>query len=191
MKIQAAVATGIGLPFEIRTVELDEPRDEEILVRIAGVGVCHTDLVFKDGGVIPAPVVLGHEGAGIVEKIGANIRKVAVGDRVAITFRSCGTCPRRDRGDAAYCHSMPLLNYAGMRPDGSKAIKCDEIAVGSNFFGQSSFATSKADSALKTAPKAFWNIWRRRPFTLRGPEGNGFSDSRGTTCIRVFGITAL
>ena len=83
MKIQAAVAVGAGLPFEIKSVDQDDPRDDEILVRIVGVGVCHTDIVFRDAGVIPAPAVLGHEGSGIVEKIGAAVTKVAPGDRVA------------------------------------------------------------------------------------------------------------
>ena len=174
MKIQAAVAAGVGAPFEIRTVELDEPRDDEILVRIAGVGVCHTDLVFKDGGLIAAPVVLGHEGAGIVEKIGASIRKVAVGDRVAITFRSCGACPRCNRGDAAYCHSMPLLNFAGMRPDGSKAIKCEEVAVGSNFFGQSSFA-----SHVLTYERNVVKVDGDLPLALMGPLGCGVQTGAG------------
>jgi aryl-alcohol dehydrogenase len=141
MKIQAAVTQGPGLPFELKTLELEEPRADEILVRIVGVGVCHTDLVFKDAGIIAAPAVLGHEGSGVVEKVGAHVRKVKAGDRVAITFRSCGACPRCDSGDAAYCHTMPMLNYTGMRGDGSKALHADGTDVGSNFFGQSSFAT--------------------------------------------------
>ncbi len=75
MKIKAAVTTAPGQPFEIMTLDLDEPRADEILVRIVGVGVCHTDLVFKEAGMIPAPAVLGHEGAGIVERVGANVRR--------------------------------------------------------------------------------------------------------------------
>ena len=141
MKIKAAVATGPGEPFQLRTVDLDDPRDDEILVRVAGVGVCHTDLVFQGAGLIAGPVVLGHEGAGIVERVGASITKVSPGDRVAISFRSCGACPRCDRGDPAYCHTMPQLNYTGARPDGATALSLDGTPIGSNFFGQSSFAT--------------------------------------------------
>jgi D-arabinose 1-dehydrogenase-like Zn-dependent alcohol dehydrogenase len=69
MKIQAAVTSGPGKPFEIRAVELADPRPDEVLVRITGVGVCHTDIVFKEANMIAAPAVLGHEGSGIVERV--------------------------------------------------------------------------------------------------------------------------
>lgn len=141
MKITAAVAEGTGTPFALKSVELGAPRADEILVRVVGVGVCHTDIVFKEGQMIAPPVVLGHEGSGIVEAVGADVRKVKVGDRVAMTFRSCGACKRCDAGDAAYCHTMPMLNYAGRRTDGSTPLTCEGVDVGSNFFGQSSFAT--------------------------------------------------
>jgi len=142
MQVKAAVARAPGADFTLDSVELDDPCPDEILVRIAAVGVCHTDLVAREG-LMPftLPAVLGHEGAGIVERIGAAVTKVAPGDRVALTFRSCGQCERCKSGDPAYCYSMPMLNYIGMRPDGSKALREGETAVSSNFFGQSSFAT--------------------------------------------------
>lgn len=175
MKVQAAVTQAPGQPFELKTLELDEPRADEILVRIVGVGVCHTDLVFKDAGIIAAPAVLGHEGSGIVEKVGAKVRKVAPGDRVAITFRSCGVCPRCDSGDAAYCHTMPMLNYAGMRSDGSKALHADGTDVGSNFFGQSSFATH-ALTYERNVVKVPADI----PLELIGPLGCGIQTGAGS-----------
>lgn len=174
MQIKAAVAVGPGQPFELRTVEIDEPREDEILVRVVGVGVCHTDLVFRETGAIPAPAVLGHEGAGIVEKVGAKVTKVAPGDRVAMTFRSCGHCRRCGRGDAAYCETMPLLNYAGMRTDGSKALRCEEVPVGSNFFGQSSFATH----AL-TYERNVVKVPDDLPLELVGPMGCGVQTGAG------------
>lgn len=174
MQITAAVATGPGKPFEIQTVELDEPREDEILVRVVGVGVCHTDIVFQQTGAIAAPAVLGHEGSGIVEKVGARVTKVAPGDRVAMTFRSCGACRRCGKGDAAYCETMPLLNYAGMRPDGSKALRCEEVAVGSNFFGQSSFATH----AL-TYERNVVKVPEDLPLELFGPLGCGIQTGAG------------
>jgi aryl-alcohol dehydrogenase len=142
MQITAAIVREPGANFTLEAVELDEPRADEILVRIAAVGVCHTDLVARDG-IMPfsMPAVLGHEGAGTVEKVGSAVTKVAPGDRVAITFRSCGSCGRCRSGDPAYCYTMPMLNYIGMRPDGSKAIRQGDVLVSSNFFGQSSFAT--------------------------------------------------
>ncbi|MGW8202240.1 NAD(P)-dependent alcohol dehydrogenase [Sphingomonas bisphenolicum] len=141
MNFQAALTTGPGKPFVLREVELEEPRDDEVLVRIAGVGICHTDIFFRDENMIAAPAILGHEGSGIVERVGSAVRKVRVGDRVVLTFHYCGTCNRCTEGDPAYCVSMPMLNYTGKRPDGSQAITLDGEPVGSHFFGQSSFAT--------------------------------------------------
>lgn len=174
MKVQAAVAVGAGKPFDLKTLELDEPRDDEVVVRIVGVGVCHTDLVFKDAEAIAPPVVLGHEGSGIVEKVGTNVAKVAPGDRVAITFRSCGTCARCQSGDPAYCLTMPMLNYIGMRPDGTKALKGEGGPVGSNFFGQSSFATYAIayERNLVKAPDDL-------PLELLGPLGCGIQTGAG------------
>lgn len=175
MKVQAAVAVGAGQPFEITTLELDDPRDDEVLVRILGVGVCHTDLVFREAGMIASPAVFGHEGSGIVEKVGAGISKFAPGDRVAITFRSCGACVRCNCGDAAYCLTMPMLNYAGMRTDGSKAFRADDgQEVSSNFFGQSSFATH----AL-TYERNLVKIPDDLPLELMGPLGCGIQTGAG------------
>ena len=84
MKVTAAVARGPEAPFTIETVDFDEPREDEILVRVVGVGLCHTDLVVKSGGVFALPAVLGHEGSGIVEKVGA---KVKAGDRRSASWR--------------------------------------------------------------------------------------------------------
>lgn len=127
--------------FVIQDAWIDEPRPDEILVRIVGVGVCHTDLFFQLQGIIPAPAVLGHEGAGVVERVGADVTKVAPGDHVILTFRSCGSCTQCGAGQPAYCATMQELNYRGARPDGSKTIQIEGTPVGSSFFGQSSFAT--------------------------------------------------
>ena len=174
MQVQAAVATGPGKPFAIATLELDEPREDEILVRIVGVGVCHTDLVFKDAAIIAPPVVLGHEGAGVVEKVGRAVTKVRPDDRVAITFRSCGHCSRCGRGDAAYCETMPLLNYAGARSDGSRTLRGSDAAVGSNFFGQSSFATHAI-----TYERNVVLVPDDLPLHLMGPLGCGIQTGAG------------
>ncbi|MFN3856865.1 MAG: NAD(P)-dependent alcohol dehydrogenase [Caulobacter sp.] len=174
MDVLAAVAVGTGKPFEMRQLVLDDPREDEVLVRIVGVGVCHTDIVFKEGQMIPPPAVLGHEGSGIVEAVGAAVTKVAPGDRVALTFRSCGHCSRCDRGDAAYCETMPMLNYAGMRTDGSRTLREGETAVAGNFFGQSSFATRALvyERNLVKVPEDI-------PLELIGPLGCGIQTGAG------------
>jgi aryl-alcohol dehydrogenase len=174
MQVQAAVAVGAGQPFEIRTLELDDPRDDEVLVRIVGVGVCHTDIVFKEAQMIPPPAVLGHEGSGIVEEVGAAVTGFKPGDRVAITFRSCGACPRCHSGDPAYCQTMPMLNYAGMRTDGSKALHDHDGDVAGNFFGQSSFATH----AL-TYERNLVKVPDDLPLELVGPLGCGVQTGAG------------
>jgi aryl-alcohol dehydrogenase len=174
MQVTAAVARAADKDFSIETVVLDDPRDDEILVRVVGVGLCHTDIVFKATGTIPAPAVLGHEGSGIVEKVGANVTKVAPGDRVAMTFRSCGQCPRCTKGEPAYCHTMPMLNYTGMRTDGSKAISKDGEPIAGNFFGQSSFATY----AL-TYERNVVKVPEGVPLELMGPLGCGIQTGAG------------
>jgi aryl-alcohol dehydrogenase len=140
--ILAAVANGAGKPFQLATLELDEPGADEILVRIVSVGLCHTDLSARDGDMpIEAPVVLGHEGAGIVEAVGSSITKVRPGDHVVLTFDSCGTCPNCAAGLPAYCYQFPAFNFACRRPDGSTGLRNAAGPVFRGFFGQSSFAS--------------------------------------------------
>jgi aryl-alcohol dehydrogenase len=181
MQITAAVARKPGADFTFETAQLDDPRADEILVRIAAVGVCHTDLVAREG-LMPfaMPAVLGHEGAGTVEKVGSAVTKVAPGDRVALTFRSCGACERCRSGDPAYCFSMPALNYIGMRPDGSKAIRQEEVAVSSNFFGQSSFA-SYALAYETNVVKLPHDI----PFEIAAPLGCGVQTGAGGVMLAL------
>lgn len=137
-EITAAVVDAPNAPFQLRKVTLDAPRADEILVRIAGVGICHTDLVAQAGYfTAELPAVFGHEGAGIVEAVGPDVTKVAVGDRVALSFMSCGKCRCCQRDEPAYCIDMTPLNSSGKRPDGSKTMG----DVSGSFFNQSSFAT--------------------------------------------------
>src|SRR5579862_5621643 len=98
MQIKAAVARENQADFSLETVELDEPRADEILVKVTAVGLCHTDIVAKTGAIGGLPAVLGHEGSGVVQKTGSAVTKVKAGDRVAISFRSCGICPRCKSG---------------------------------------------------------------------------------------------
>ncbi len=175
-KATAAISFPEGGPFVIDEVELDDPRDDEILVEIKAVGLCHTDVVAQAGAFnFGLPVVLGHEGAGIVREVGAKITKVKPGDRVALSFRSCGACPKCEDAHPAYCQTMPALNYAGMRTDGSRSIhkKSDEIA--SNFFGQSSFATH----AL-TYERNVVKIPDEVPYDIAAPLGCGVQTGAGS-----------
>lgn len=140
--VKAAVARGTGEPLTLEDLTLDAPREDEILVRVVATGVCHTDLVVMEGHLpTPMPVVLGHEGAGVVEAVGAKVSKVKPGDHVVMTYNTCGHCPSCDEGEMAYCYEFFPRNFFAARTDGSVALKRGAEDVHSNFFGQSSFAT--------------------------------------------------
>lgn len=139
----AAVTEGKCAPFLLEEVEVGELRDDEILIDVAASGICHTDLICRDQWYpTPLPAVLGHEGAGVVAAIGRSVTKVAVGDRVGMTFDSCGSCRSCQRGHSPYCESFFAYNFGASRPtDGSSALSRNGEALNAHFFGQSSFAT--------------------------------------------------
>jgi aryl-alcohol dehydrogenase len=175
----AAVFRRPGADFEFELVELDQPRADEVLLRVVGVGVCHTDVVFRDMHESPLllPAVLGHEGAGIVESVGAAVKKVKPGDRVVMTFRSCGVCSTCKRGEPSYCVEFIPMNLMGRRLDGSCAVHDRGGAdVGSNFFAQSSFsqyALAYERNLVKVPDNA--------PLELLGPLGCGVQTGAGAT----------
>lgn len=175
MKTTAAVATAAHAPFVMRQLDLEIPRPDEVLVRIKGVGLCHTDLIARDQFIpISLPAVLGHEGAGIVEAVGAGVTDILPGDHVILSFSSCGVCPRCDDALPSYCQSFPGLNYSGRRPDGSSTLKLDGKDVSASFFGQSSFA-SFALAARRNVVK----VDKSAPIELLGPLGCGVQTGAG------------
>jgi aryl-alcohol dehydrogenase len=143
MQITAAVVASRSAPFAIDTLELSDPRPDEVRVRIVASGMCHTDLHGRDGYFpsMPYPAVFGHEGAGVVDAVGAAVRKVAPGDHVIISFPWCGTCPNCRRHMPAHCLQASKLKMSGTRPDGSTLVSKGGMPVYSAFFQQSSFAT--------------------------------------------------
>ena len=92
--IIAAVSREPGGPFSFESLKLEPPRPDEVLVRIVAAGMCHTDLMARDAPHMPHPMVLGHEGAGVVERGGSAVRKLRPGDHVVLTFMCCGRCAR-------------------------------------------------------------------------------------------------
>lgn len=141
MEATAAVLNAPSTPFAIETVQVSDPKEGEILVQIKATGICHTDLVLATGALGTGfPCILGHEGAGIVEKVGAGVTKVAPGDKVLLSFNSCGTCPSCEAGEPAYCHNFLPMNMMCTRGDGSSRVEKDGAAIHDNCFGQSSFA---------------------------------------------------
>lgn len=142
MKIEAAVTRAKCAPLSLETVELESPRIDEILVKLVATGICHTDIAMRDQAYpVPQPIVLGHEGAGIVAAVGDAVTKVKPGDHVVMTFNSCGRCSSCTDHAPTYCYEFFGYNFAGSRPDGSSPLSKDGEPIHGNFFGQSSFAS--------------------------------------------------
>jgi len=175
MKIKAAVVREKGGSFQIEEVELDEPREDEVLVRIAGAGLCHTDLAAKDQLVpSPFPIVLGHEGAGIVEKTGKRVRKVKPGDHVVLSYVACGVCGPCRKGMEHICLNSFEYNFMGRRPDGSRTMKKGREAINGAFFGQSSFASFALANERNTV-----KVDDDVPIESLGPLGCGVQTGAG------------
>lgn len=140
----AAVVREAGKPFVIEPIVLDQPRPHELVVRMVAAGMCHTDLAVQAGHLpFPLPGVLGHEGAGVVEAVGPAVTSVVPGDRVLLSFSSCGGCAGCRSGHPAYCETwLPRNLIGGRRPDGSAPLRASDGGdVHGWFFGQSSFST--------------------------------------------------
>jgi aryl-alcohol dehydrogenase len=177
MKISAAVSReGTPAPT-IEDVDLEAPRPDEVRVRIVATGICHTDLHCHSGrGMpIPRPIVLGHEGAGVVEEIGAGVSDLQVGDHVVLSGGSCGACRSCRSARPTYCKDAMRLAFGGQRMDGSSPLSIEGERIAGSFFAQSSFATHAvvpARSAVKV-PKDV-------PLHLLGPLGCGIITGAGS-----------
>jgi aryl-alcohol dehydrogenase len=171
----AVVETG-GAPFSFSDVTIEDPRPDEVLVRLVAAGLCHTDLGIASGALpFPLPGVLGHEGAGIVEAVGTHVTSVTPGDHVLLSFTSCAHCTNCRSGHPAYCDTwLPRNLIGGTRTDGTSALHRDGAPLGAHFFGQSSFARlAVADerSVVKVDPGA--------PLELLAPLGCGVQTGAG------------
>ena len=174
MRIRAAVCReAAGLP-KIETLELEPPRADEILVRLLAVGVCHTDIRVATQPMGPRPLVLGHEGAGVVEAVGEGVTEFQPGDRVVMSYAFCGHCLACTRHAQAYCLDCVPLNFGGARADGSSPLSKDGETVHGAFFGQSSFATHAVCEA-RQAVKAPDDI----PLEHLAPLGCGIQTGAG------------
>jgi aryl-alcohol dehydrogenase len=190
----AAIAFTAGEPFELRDVELDDPRPNEVLVKVHACGVCHTDKAARDQQLpAPLPIVLGHEAAGVVERVGSAVAKVVPGDRVLLVFGSCGNCPNCAVGMTMHCYDGPSYNFLGTRLDGTTAISLDGSSIHSHFIGQSSFATHAIVSE-----RSVMKLSDDVPFEIVAPFGccvitgagtvlNAFEAEAGSS-IAIFGV---
>lgn len=183
-------------PFAVADVLVDEPRGDEILVRIEAAGVCHTDLVNRVAGTQDRPVLLGHEGAGTVEAVGAQVRSVKPGNRVVLSFRYCGACVNCVAQRPAYCRNAARLNNFGARDDGTPRVTVGGRPVLDGFFGQSSlagYALASPDNTVVIGPDV--------DPVIAAPMGCGFQTGAGAvlnllkprpgSALAVFGAGAV
>jgi len=194
MRMRAAVLEEFGEPLAVQEVELAEPRTGEVLVRLAACGVCHTDL-YTASGADPsgyAPTVLGHEGAGVVEQVGPDVRSLAPGDHVVTLFSpQCGECIHCLDPRTNLCLAIREQQNKGFLPDGSTRISRDGDGI-RHFMGCSTFAeyTAMPEIALaKVNPEAPFEhacLFACGLSTGLGAAINTAAVQPGSTCV-VFG----
>ncbi len=193
--IQAAVLRNKGGPLKIEAVEMEGPRDDEVVVRLVASGICRTDIDFCDEwDEADGPVVLGHEGAGVVERVGKRVKAAQPGDHVVLSYQSCGRCRQCRSGRPAHCTRFYELNFGFQRLDGSNGLQ--RSSVRGHFFGQSSFATYSL-----TTDRNLVKVSKRLPLELLAPLGCGVQTGAGTVMnslkvsrrrsIAVFGTGAV
>jgi aryl-alcohol dehydrogenase len=199
MHVEAALLRDPQAPFSIETIELSEPKGNEVLVRIIGAGMCHTDLVARAmaGSMLPLPAVLGHEGAGVVVDTGPRVTQVEAGDHVLLSFDSCGWCGQCLGGLPSYCDEFAPRNYIGLRgTEMAQGADKDGASVVTGFFGQSSFATHSIATERNIV-----KIDKDLPLELLGPLGCGLQTGAGSilnamdvtfdSSVAVFGSGAV
>ena len=194
MQARVAVVGAARGDFVFHQVEMDAPRHDEVLVRIVASGICHTDVAVRNQDInLPLPMVLGHEGSGVVEAVGSAVSHVQPGDHVVLSGDSCGTCARCHQGQPSYCAEFVARNLTGFRCDGSSPLHYHGAPLRGRFVGQSSFATHSIASA-----RSVIKIANDLPLALMGPLGCGLTTGVGTvvnalqpppgSTVAVFGV---
>jgi aryl-alcohol dehydrogenase len=195
LEIQAAVAYDSDKPFVTAALKLKAPAANEIRVKLVATSVCHTDIMTRDKALCSFPIVLGHEGAGIVDALGDDVSGFDIGDHVVLSYDYCGQCPQCRNHKPSYCNEHGRLNFAGVRPDGTRTHRSknsDTADVFGSFFQQSSFATYALSHPSNTI-----NVDKSLPLPLLAPLGCGVQTGAGTvfnslqvrpdTSLAVFG----
>ena len=176
MRVKAALVRSGSDRFAFDTVEMEDPRPGEVLVKIHAVGMCHTDLRVKAQYAGEDPFVLGHEGAGVVEAVGADVTSVSEGDHVVLSYPSCGVCEACTTGKPYGCDDHLKYAFGGLRPDGTSPLKLgDGDLVKGKFFGQSSFASHSL-----TGERNLVKVDASLPLEALGPLGCGIQTGAGT-----------
>lgn len=174
--IEAAVVEGAGSPLRFERLIMDPPGPGQVRVRLRACGICHTDMVMRDGALpISFPVILGHEGAGVVDAVGPGVDGIDPGDAVLLSFHSCGACAACHDHQPGYCVEFIPRNFLGVAEEGDGGIWRGDQRIGGNIFGQSAFATyafAHGDNVVRVDPDL--------PLDLLAPLGCGVQTGAGT-----------
>jgi len=196
--VTAAVLREKGGFLRFEELVLDKPRADEVLVRMVATGICQTDAHVRNQHIpSPMPIVLGHEGAGVIEEVGVAVTSVAPGDHVVLSYQSCGHCRSCWSGHPAYCDHAFAANFSGRRLDGTSGLRSREgEVVNGRFFGQSSFATYALASERNVV-----KVPNDLPLELLAPLGCGLQTGAGSilhalavpsgASLVVFGVGAV
>ena len=213
MRITAAVVHEKGAEFRFETLELADPGPDELIVRVVACGICQTDIHGRDDYFgIGYPCVFGHEGAGVVERIGGAVRKVAPGDRVIMVSPACGACAACRRGLPGYCAEARRIKFGGKLRDGRAPLQLGARPVHGAFFQQSSFAThalategnvvplpadlpfeqaAALPCGVNTGAGAVLNVLRPQPGSRFAVFGAGTVGLAGLMAARIAGCSTL
>lgn len=196
MKIKAALVEGKGQPYTITELELAEMKETDVLVRIVASGLCRSDYGERNGNSIEFPNVLGHEGAGIVEKVGSAVTAVVPGDHVVLSYAYCGECKPCSTGHPSGCVHWLEVNNAGTNTRGESVLHTAEGTPVNNFFNQSSFANYSL-----TDESNIVKVDKEVDLRILGPLGCGLGTGSGAVLnvlkpavgsgIAVFGTGAV
>ena len=197
MQIKAAVVREKSAPFVIDTLDLCEPRADELIVRVVASGMCQTDLHGRDGYFAsPYPAVYGHEGAGVVHAVGAAVADFAPGDHVVMSYPWCGVCANCRAGGTNHCLHGRKLKMGGTRLDDTTLLSKNAAPVFSAFFQQSSFGTfalTQARWAVKVRKDA--PLEQLGPLACSGQTGAGavlnVMQPKPGDSIAIFGVGAV
>ncbi|MEH6942297.1 NAD(P)-dependent alcohol dehydrogenase, partial [Bacillus sp. JJ722] len=197
MKVRAAVINRPGEEYQLETLELAEMQPDEVLVKMVASGMCMSDETIRKGkSAVALPMVPGHEGSGIVEKVGDAVKSFKVGDHVVMSYAYCGDCPSCRKGRPAVCDDWMKLNFLGVRDDGSFTFRKEDGTTVGNFYGHSSFTTHTL-----THESNLTKVDKDLDLRLVGPLGCGFLTGSGTvinglkpevgSSIAIFGTGAV
>jgi S-(hydroxymethyl)glutathione dehydrogenase/alcohol dehydrogenase len=182
MKVRAAVLERFGEPLEVQEVDLAEPRQGEVLVRLRACGVCHTDM-YTASGADPtgySPCVLGHEGAGVVESVGEGVGSLRPGDHVVALFSpQCGECVNCRSGKTNICMAIREQQNAGYLPDGTTRLSRDGEPL-RHFMGCSTFAEATVMPEIALA-----KVSAEAPFEAACLFACGLSTGLGAAMLRA------